>query len=82
MGSGAIKSNPKEEDNIYDCEDIKLKDGVYYVTIPRERYKMPFTVLTAFAKRNDFSKEKEYDDAILSTKANKKRTANHKNTKL
>ena len=29
MGSGAIKSNPKEEDNIYDCEDIKLKDGVY-----------------------------------------------------
>ena len=24
---------------------------------------MPFTVLTAFAKRNDFSKEKEYDES-------------------
>lgn len=81
MGSGAIKSNPQEEENIYDYEDIKLKDGVYYVTIPRERYKMPFTVLTAFAKRNNFSKEKEYDDSNL-TQSKKKRAGNHKNTKL
>lgn len=64
MGSGAIKS---QEENFYECEDVKLKNGVYYLNIPRERYKIPSHILNVFAKRNDFSK----DDSTLSNNTNK-----------
>ena len=83
MGNGAsseFRNNEINDKYGVNPSSIEERDGVYYLSIEREKYKLPSEVLRCLEQANNFSHEKDADPIHDNHKITRHR--NHKPTKL